>query len=708
MRHIVRGPVLFLALLLGVISQIGNLTAASPDTGAAQEMRQITIEDMSRFREVGEPRVSPDGAWVAYTVTTQNLAADLMQSDLWMTSWDGTTTLRLTTTDQESEDTPRWSPDGRYLAFLSSRGDDNDANQLWLLPRPGGEAERVTEVSSGVSDYAWSPDGTRMVLAVADSDSVALGDDTRKDRTPPPIVIDRLYFKEDETGYLTHRRFHLFLFDLATRKVEQLTMGDHDDVNPVWSPDGKSIAFLSKRGPDADRTNSWEVYVVEARPGGETRQVTRFEGSVNNPGGEGGENHVAWSPDGSLIAFLQGGPPKLIYYAVDKLAVVPVTGGPVRVLTAGLDRWVSNVAFAPDNKAIYVLLEDDRVQHLVRVPLDGGRPVPVIQGRLVVRTFDVSPTGRIAALVTTTATPPEVFAVDGTELRQLSRQNDNLLAELRLASVEEISFKSRDGTTINGFMVKPPDYRGDTRCPTVLRIHGGPVSQFGCAMDLWYDPCLQVLAARGYVVLAVNPRGSSGRGEAFARAIYADWGNKDAQDVIAAIDYAIARGVADPKRLGVGGWSYGGILTNYVIARDRRFKAATSGAGMSNMLAGYGTDMYLREWEEELGRPWDATAKWLRLSFPYLHSDRIVTPTLFLCGEKDFNVPLLNSEQMYQALRSLGRDTKLVIYPGQYHTFTRPSYLQDRMKRYLDWYDQHLRRDAAATTPSVPAREGPR
>ena len=697
MSNAVRLSILLLALSFGMAVLAGSADAAMLDSAAPQDSvtaggrRLITIEDMSQFREVGDPRVSPDGAWVAYTVTNWNVEADLMQSDLWMTSWDGATTLRLTTTERESEDAPRWSPDGKHLAFLSSRaGDENDVNQLWLLPLAGGEAERVTEVKSGVSEYAWSPDGMRLVLAVSDSDSVAAGGDSRKDRAVPPIVVDRLYFKEDETGYLTHKRTHLFLFDLAARKTEQLTTGDNDDLNPVWSPDGKSIAFLSKRGPGADRTNSWEIYAVEARPGGETRQITRFEGFVNNPGGEGGENQIAWSPDGSLIAFLQGGPPKLLYYAVNKLAVAPADGGPVRVLTASLDRWVSNLAFAPDGKAVYVTLEEDRVQHVARVPLDGGRPEPIVQGRLVVFAFDVNPGGRIAARLSTTTTPPEIFAVEGTGLRQLSRQNDELLAGLRLASVEEITFKSKDGTAINGFMVKPPDYREGTKYPTVLRLHGGPVGQFGCEMDLWYDPCVQVLAARGYVVLAVNPRGSSGRGEAFARAIYADWGNKDAQDVIAAVDYAIARGVADPSRLGVGGWSYGGMLTNYVIAQDKRFKAATSGASISNILAGYGTDMYVREYEDELGTPWTNTAAWLKISFPFLHADRIVTPTLFLCGEKDFNVPLLNSEQMYQALRSLGRDTKLIIYPGQFHIFTRPSYLADRMRRYLDWYDRHL------------------
>jgi dipeptidyl aminopeptidase/acylaminoacyl peptidase len=228
----------------------------------------------------------------------------------------------------------------------------------------------------------------------------------------------------------------------------------------------------------------------------------------------------------------------------------------------------------------------------------------------------------------------------------------------------------------------------------VLRIHGGPVSQFANEFDFAW----QLLAAQGYAVVAANPRGSSGRGEKFSMAIWADWGNKDGQDVLAAVDYAVAQGVADPSRLGVGGWSYGGILTNQVIARDQRFKAATSGAGQSNVLAGYGTDQYVREYEAELGTPWGNTAAWLRVSYPFLHADRIVTPTLFLCGDRDFNVPLLNSEQMYQALKSLGRETQLVIYPGEHHGIKKPSYQRDRLERYLDWYGRYLKQPDRAST----------
>jgi dipeptidyl aminopeptidase/acylaminoacyl peptidase len=259
---------------------------------------------------------------------------------------------------------------------------------------------------------------------------------------------------------------------------------------------------------------------------------------------------------------------------------------------------------------------------------------------------------------------------------------------VKLGAVEPISFKSRDGTPVNGFLVKPADFTPGKRYPTILRIHGGPVSQYQSEFDFQ----LQTLAGHGYVVVVANPRGSSGRGERYSAAIYADWGNKDAQDVLAAVDYAVAQGVADSSRLGVGGWSYGAILTNYVIAQDRRFKAATSGAGISNILAGYGTDQYVREYEAELGVPWKTMDTWVKLSFPFLHADRIVTPTLFLGGDKDFNVPLLNSEQMYQALRSLGVTTELVIYPGQHHGINKPSYRKDRMERYLGWYDRFLMR----------------
>jgi dipeptidyl aminopeptidase/acylaminoacyl peptidase len=402
---------------------------------------------------------------------------------------------------------------------------------------------------------------------------------------------------------------------------------------------------------------------------------------------EWGNRAPSWSPDGTLIAYVQGGKPELLYYGGQKVAVVPAAGGPARVLTASLDRNVLSPTFSPDGSSVLFLLEDDRVYHLARVPAAGGAVERLIEGSRAIGDLSVGKDGRIALTSSTTEHPTEVFAVQGQTLRKLSAQNDAWLRDVRLAPVEAISFKSRDGTPIHGFMLKPPDFRPGTRYPTILRIHGGPVWQY---FHDFANLDWQVLAARGYVVLGVNPRGSSGRGEKFATAIFAAWGERDGDDVLAAVDYAVGQGIADPQRLGVGGWSYGGILTNQVIVRDRRFKAAISGAGQGNALLGYGTDMYALEYELELGKPWANLDAWRRVSQPFLHADRIVTPTLFVCGQDDWNVPLVNSEQMYQALKSLGRETELVIYPGESHGIERPSFVLDRMERYLEWYGKYL------------------
>jgi dipeptidyl aminopeptidase/acylaminoacyl peptidase len=652
----------------------------------APGQRPFSLDDVARIQTISDPAIAPDGGWVSYTVTSIDTVRDREQSDIWMTSWDGTRSIRLTSSP-ESEYAARWSPDGRWLAFLSDRDDPHGVDQLWLLDRLGGEAARLTSFPGGVTDYDWAPDGKRLALIVEDAraDSVpaeaGTPDSTKR---PLPIVVDRFQFKQDEDGYLRARYKHLYLFDLASRRDTILTPGAHDDQLPAWSPDGASIAFVSKRGADPDRTDNWDVYVVVARPGAPARQLTTYEGSDGDPYFE---SRLAWSPDGKSIAYLQGGAPKLIYYGVQRLAVVPVAGGPSRVVVPELDRWVREPRWSADGRDIFFLLEDDRNYHLARVAASGGAVEHLVGGRRVVSEVAFGPHDRIVVLASTPDAPAEIFAVEpGGTLRPLTHQND-WLAGVALARVEEVSFRSKDKTPINGFVVKPPGWTAGRRYPTVLQIHGGPVMQFQNEFDHEW----QWLASRGYVVVAANPRGSSGRGERFATAIYADWGHKDAEDVLAVVDYAVREGIADPEQLGVGGWSYGAILTNYVIAQDHRFKAATSGAGISNILAGYGTDQYVREYEAELGPPWKRTADWLKISFPFLHADRITTPTLFLGGDKDFNVPLLNSEQMYQALRSLGRDTELVIYPGEYHDLSRPSFVRDRLIRYADWFDRHLK-----------------
>jgi dipeptidyl aminopeptidase/acylaminoacyl peptidase len=367
--------------------------------------------------------------------------------------------------------------------------------------------------------------------------------------------------------------------------------------------------------------------------------------------------------------------------------IVSVTGGEPRMLLADLDRAVTDLEWSPDGIYLYFLLEDDRSQVVARVQANGASAERLGETPGVAWSFSLGGQNRIAAVQSRRSEPSEVVAIEGSIIRPLSQQNAQWVARIELGAVEGIEFESRDGTVVHGMMVKPPGYQAGKRYPTVAYIHGGPVAQDGFDFDtIW-----QILAANGYVVVAPNYRGSSGRGWEFSKAIEADWGNLEVQDVIAAVDHVVAQGIADPERLGIGGWSYGGMTTNYTIARDPRFKAAVSGAGVSNAIAAYGTDQYIRQYENELGLPWKDLTPYMRVSYPFFHADRIRTPTLFLCGEKDFNVPLINSEQMYQALKSLGVDTELVIYPGQYHGLSKPSYQRDRLERYVQWFDRYLK-----------------
>jgi dipeptidyl aminopeptidase/acylaminoacyl peptidase len=678
---------------------------AMPAFAVGPGKRTAVVADLDALRAVFDPAVSPEGDWVAYTVRTTDVARDKRCTDIWMTSWDGRRTVQLTQSPQ-SEHAPAWSPDGRWLSFLSDRGEKDGPDQLWLLDRRGGDARQLTHFKGDVLDYDWSPDGQRLALVVMD-DPLPGSDNDGDERALPPIVIDRYYFKEDETGYLGSRQMHLYVLDVASRKVEALTSGRFTEVYPAWSPDGAQLAFMSKRGADPDRSNAFGLYVMPATPGGEARLVASFIGEAGDSEWMSGP---VWSPNGRDIAFIAASDEKLIYYAQHRLMVVAAAGGTPRPLGRDLDRNVLAPQWSDNGRSIYALIEDDRNQHLARFEVASGRMQVLLDGRRETTAFELGPRHGVAILDSTPGVPDEVYVLESGKVRALSHQNDELLMQLQLAPLEEISVHSRDGTRIDGFILEPPQYTPGVRYPTLLQIHGGPVSQYANSFDLNW----QILAAAGYVIVAANPRGSAGRGEAFSTAIWADWGNKDTDDVLAAVDYAVAQGIADPARLGVGGWSYGGILTDDIITRDKRFKAAVSGASIGNALAGYGTDMYIREYEAELGVPWKNLDLYIRNSYPFLHADQIVTPTLFMGGDLDFNVPLLNSEQMYQAVKSVGVDTELVIYPGQFHGFTRPSYLRDRLERWIAWYGKYLGvppRRSAAVRPlpaALQARRVPR
>jgi dipeptidyl aminopeptidase/acylaminoacyl peptidase len=669
-----------------VILSVGVVTAGGDDIIQRAEpgSRLLEVDDYFAIRRVGAPQVSPDGEWVALTVRTTDLEQDASETRVWMVPLAGGEPILMTAEGSSASD-PRWSPDGKYLSFLSGRRDGTW--QVWALDRRGGEARQLTDVEQGVEAYEWSPDGTRLVLVMRDSKGDGRKNGNDEHKAPAPWVIDRLQFKYDGVGYLDRRRTHLYLFEPERGQVRQLTFGDFDDSSPAWSPDGRFIAFVSNRTAEPDANSNTDLWLVASdgpEPQPKLIQVTTGEGTDQAP---------VWHPQGGRLAFITTLRPDIPYYAQTEVAMVEVGDAEPTILTDELDRMVDNPRFSPDGDTVYFTVEDRGAVVLDAVSVDGGAITGVITGHRRVENSAVAPDGTVVALISETDLPGEIFVVDPIGratapdgLRQLTHVNAEALAGIRFPAVEKITATSYDGSVIEAFVYKPPDFEEGRRYPTILWIHGGPQLQYDWGWD--FEP--QLYAANGYLVVLPNPRGSTGYGQEFCLAIWQQWGNVDRKDVLAPVDRAIELGWADPARLGVGGWSWGGSLTNYVITNTDRFKAAISGAGSALYVANYGHDHYQRWYEAELGLPWETRELWERLS-PYNRVQHITTPTLWTCGEKDWNVPVVNSEMMYQAMRRLGRETLLVVYPGQDHGVDKPSYVKFMYEQWIGWYDRYLK-----------------
>ena len=640
--------------------------------------RPITIDDVLALKSVGSPQISPDGDWVAYTVRQRDMEEDESQTRIWVVSSSGGDPVPMTSVDY-SAGSPRWSPDNKYLSFQASKGED-EKTQVWNLNRIGGEAVQVTKVAQGISGYEWSPDGSRLLLEIQDAKEADLTEDKEDDDKPLPHVIDRMQFKRDYVGYLDRRRSHINVYTPGEDEPVQLTSGDYDDSDPVWSPDGKSVAFVSDRSADPDLsygTDIWTVLVDDDEHA--LTQVTSNPGRDYSP---------TWSPDSRSIAYITSSGPDVGGSALTPtryLAATRVGRDQRKILTADLDRNVANPAYSADGETIYFRLEDSGQNHLASVNGDGGDLERLLERQVSVGDF-VMGGGHTVLLMGQADQPAELFTFDDGTLVQLTQETAETLDGVATAQVEKLRFESDDGTPIEAFFFRPADFDDSKRYPTILWLHGGPAAQF----TYNYSAIGQLYAANGYVVIMPNPRGSTGYGQEFAQGTVAKWGEKDFQDVMAAVDHGIELGIVDPDRMGVGGWSYGGILTNYVITQTTRFKAAMSGASLGLVTANYGHDHYQLMYELEFGLPWEYPERWIELS-PFSKVEAITTPTLWMGGALDWNVPIINSEQMYIAMKRLGRETQLVVYPGEHHGIRRPSFEKDRLERWLDWYDSHLR-----------------
>ncbi|WP_408589638.1 prolyl oligopeptidase family serine peptidase [Novosphingobium sp.] len=642
----------------------------------------LTIDDIMALKTVGGLTCSPDGKQAAYLVGTVDAKADKRHQALWLADLAGDAP-RVLVDNPDGVADAQFTPDGKAISFVAKRGKDEQA-QIWVLDRRGGEAQKLTDVKGEILGYKWSPDARRLLLTLSDAKPEGPKDDPER---PRPLVIDGTQIKEDRQGFVTAEDHgHLYVFDVATKALTQITpSGIADETAAEWSPDGKTIAYLAdhRLDPAAPATDWLTLVAPEAKAS--PRVVAKLAYAFGQK--------LIWSADGSRIAHLYGDVVKVNEYTQPHLAQTVLATGVTTPVAGALPYSVAFPVSLGAGK-VGLVAADDRHEVPLVADLASGAVQRLGDGSLAVADQCDAPDAKAprAVIASGDGKPSEVYALEGNRFRVLTSHNREVAARVAWAPVEDFAVKASDGSEAHGLLVRPLGAKPGTRYPTVMWIHGGPTAQDAHELEAISDNMFrQLLAANGYAALALNYRGSSGRGDDYARTIAADWGNKEVKDLHAAYDWAVAQGFADPARLGSGGWSYGGILTDFLIVRDNRVKAAISGAGEGNIFALFGVDQYIKQYSQEIGTPWGAFDRYVQMSEPLLHADRIKTPTLFLGGTADDNVPLIGGQQLYQALKLTGVPTRLVAYPDEFHGIRRPSFQRDRYERVLDWYGRYLK-----------------
>lgn len=662
------------------------------------EQRDITPEDYFAFEFLSDPHISPDGKLVAYVVTKVDRAQNRRHSAIWMVTADGSRAPWQFTTSPQSATAPRWSPDGRSLAFLSSRpaaegsAQEPPRAQVYVLSLEGGEARRVTNLKNGVSVFQWSPDGARLVVVsrLGPSDSRPIGKEDSKDRSDVRHYKNTRY-KFNDTGWFDDRRTHLWVVDVKSGGAKQITEGnDWNDSDPQWSPDGTKIAFVSNRtGKEYEDNRNTDVWVIAAE-GGTLTKISDHTESDNSP---------RWSPDGKTLAFLGQTQPR----EHTKIWLAPATGGAASVLAAnGLDLIPTGLEWADDGRALFFETGVKGEYHLFRVDLASKAIAQVTTGVRAVRAVDFGK-GAMVYTVNDFKHLDDLYIANlsGKNERQLTHLNQALWKQLQLADVERFTYKSADNWDVDGFIVKPIGYQEGRKYPLILNIHGGPAGMYG--VDWFHE--FQVYAAKGYGVLYTNPRGSTGYGQKFERGIVGEWGGKDYQDVMNGVDAALKRYAwIDADRLGVTGGSYGGYLTNWIVGHTDRFKAAVTLRSVVNFISDEGTrdgayghkDDFGGDLFEKFDLYWDRS--------PLKYARNVKTPTLILHSDNDFRVPLEQGEQWFRALKHFGVTTEIVMFPRENHNLTRtgePKHLVESLNWQLYWFARFIDGNANAVPPDM-------
>ncbi len=649
--------------------------------------RPIDASDLFRIRLVSDPQVSPDGSQVAYTVTELDEKENRYRAAIWLVPLAGGEPRRLTS-GKHRDGQPRWSPDGATIAFTSDRKQDDDLKgQIWTIAVAGGEPTRLTSLSDGVEEFVWSPDG-RSIAAVSkvragehDSDT-----DVRVIRTPR--------YRFDGEGFLDDKYRQIFGIDATTGVARQLTDGRFEHQHPAWSPTGHEIAFDSNREPGWEMSPYRDIYAVRVA-GKSIRRVTDGSGKWSSP---------TWSPDGAILA-CYGTRRVMSDSARTELFTVPAGSGVPASLTDHIDRNLRDGATADlvtfpsrsplwdaNGQAISLVFSEQGQVHLARVSVPDGEMQELTSGRRRVGAIALVPGGGYVYMANTATTPPEIFACDenGRNERQLTQHNAAWLDDVQISEQESFWVESADGRKVHGWIMKPIGFEEGTKYPLVLEIHGGPFGMYGETMMHEF----QLLAARGYVVLATNPRGSTGYGDDWAGQLFRGWGKNDFPDVMAAIDWTIAQGYVDETRMGVTGGSYGGFMTNWVISHTERFAAAVTGRCVSNMYSTFGTDdIFFASAEQTIGAlPWEDPDIYWELS-PITYVDNIETPLLIEHQEHDYRCPIEQAEQLYTALKRRGKTVEMVRFPDESHGMSRtgqPKHRIERLRYIMDWFDRYL------------------
>lgn len=647
--------------------------------------------DLLRFKTVADVACSPDATRIAFTVASIDVAIDDYRTAVWVASADGGEPKQLTD-GPKKDSAPRWSPDGESIAFLSDR--ERERPQLYVMPAAGGAARRITDRPLGAYPASWSPDSTKLLFGARVPDVAPPAEADAKQRWEQrPRHITKAQYKADGQGYTFDARTHLFVADVASGTVKQITDGDFEDRAESWSPDGGQIAWSRTRGGRAEY--SWSDIHVANADGTAARQLTKDAGRATSP---------TWSPDGKSIAF----------YAADEQSpwigdpmvrpwVVAVSGGAARPITKEYDHGVSLLPppaatpgpiWSPDGAAITAVFSVRGDSYVVRATVADGRTETIVGGERQVTYLSAAPGRRLAFAAADPSDPSEAYVADwgGRNERRITKLNDTLVADLGAPLPVRRVFDTPNGK-IEGWVITPKSATGPA--PLILDIHGGPAGFAGDGFSLSYF-FKYVLASKGWAVLSLNPTGSGSYGRAHAHGIRGRWGEHDLPEQLAAIDALVKDGIADPKRLAVAGYSYGGFMASWTIGHSDRFKAAVVGAPVVDQESFHGTSdigMWFAPWE--LNAEFPGGRETLRHFSPLTYVDKISTPTLIVHGEADDRCPIGQGEQLFSALLACGKaPTEFVRYPGGSHLFIvsgRPSHRVDFNQRTVEWVTSHTR-----------------